>query len=274
MSQAREAGPAVESGYLHTGAVRLQYFTRGQGPQPILFVHGYQASAPVWRLVQEAMDPQRFRTIALNNRGAGGSDRTPRQDDYRVESFAADLAAAVDALGLRDFTLVGHSLGGATVTQYALAHQRLLKALVLVNPIPLDHRAGTIPVAATEHERAAMAAAAAEERANAPEELLRVLDAEMAQVPAERIAGGRASMGTLRLRERLRELRLPVLVMGGDRDYVAGVGNILGEYLALPAETRSLHLIHGAGHSPIVGVPRECAAVLERFLAGAGAPRT
>lgn len=257
---------AMETGFVRAGAINLQYFARGRGPETVLFVHGYQASARVWRLVQDALDPERFRTIALNNRGAGESDRTPREDDYRIEAFATDLAAAVDALALRDFTLVGHSLGGATVAQFALAHQHLLRALVLLNPIPLDHRAGRVPVAATEHERAVLASAAARERASAPDDFLRALDADMAQVPIERTAGGRASMDTVRLRERLGELRVPVLVAGGDQDQVVGVENILREYLALPAETRSLHMIHGAGHSPNVGAPQEVAAVLTRFL--------
>ena len=256
----------METGFLRAGPVRLQYFSRGRGPEVIVFVHGYQASARVWRLVQESLDPERFRTIALNNRGAGDSDRTPREDDYRIEAFATDLRAAVDALGLRDFTLVGHSLGGATAVQFALAHQDQLKALVLLNPVPLDHRSGSVPVAATEHERAVLASSAAAERASAPEDFLRALDADMARVPAARVAGGRASMDTVRLRERLGELHLPVLVAGGDQDYVAGVENILREFLALPAATRSLHIIHGAGHSPNVGAPRELAAVLERFL--------
>ena len=84
----------MESGFLRAGAVRLEYFSRGRGPEAIVFVHGYQASARVWRLVQEALDPERYRTIALNNRGAGDSDRTEREDDYRIESFATDLGAA------------------------------------------------------------------------------------------------------------------------------------------------------------------------------------
>jgi pimeloyl-ACP methyl ester carboxylesterase len=72
-------------------------------------------------MVQEALNPERFRTIVLSNRGAGDSDRSAREENYVAESFATDLFAAVQELGLRDFTLVGHSMGGVTVTLYALA---------------------------------------------------------------------------------------------------------------------------------------------------------
>jgi pimeloyl-ACP methyl ester carboxylesterase len=245
----------------------LQYFTRGTGPEVVVLVHGYQASARVWRLVQDALDPERFRTVAISNRGAGESDRTAREADFAIESFAVDLAAAVDTLELGRFTLVGHSMGGATAVQYALQHQERLRALVLLNPIPLDHRTGTIPVAATERERAALSATATLERADAPDDFLQALDADMARVSPERLAGGRASMDSTRLRERLGELRMPVLVAGGDQDYVVGVENMLREYLALPSDIRALHVIHGAGHSPNVGSPQELAAVLSRFVA-------
>src|SRR5712671_3379711 len=53
-------------------------------------------------LVQEALDPTRFRSLALSNRGAGDSERTAAEADYTVESFARDLFAATQALGLRD----------------------------------------------------------------------------------------------------------------------------------------------------------------------------
>lgn len=70
--------------------------------------------------------------IVLNNRGAGNSDRASadgpfKEDDYSVETFAKDLFNATEALGLEGCTLVGHSMGGATVAQYALEHQDRVK---------------------------------------------------------------------------------------------------------------------------------------------------
>ena len=73
--------------------------------------------------------------------GAGDSGRTGSEEDYTVQNFAIDLHNAVSALGLSDFILVGHSMGGATVTQFALSHQDMLRGLVLLNPAPLAGRA-------------------------------------------------------------------------------------------------------------------------------------
>jgi len=104
---------------VQAGAVKLQYFEHGTGPELLLLVHGYQTSGRIWRLVQEALDPSRFRSLAFTNRGAGDSERMAAEADYTVQSFAHDLFAATQALGLRDFTLVGHSMGGAVVYRYS-----------------------------------------------------------------------------------------------------------------------------------------------------------
>ena len=73
-------------------------------------------------------------------------------------------------------------------------------------------------------------------------------------------------MSRLRLRERLSEITVPTLVVGGDRDDTVGVDNILADYLALPEETRFLHIYHGIGHSPNVEVPESFAGLLGRFV--------
>jgi branched-chain amino acid transport system permease protein len=259
----------MEAGFVQAGAVRLQCFVHGTGSETIVFVHGYEASGRIWRMVQAALDPTRYRTIALSNRGAGDSDRSPREEDYFIESFAADLYAAVQAEGLRDFTLVGHSMGGATVTSYALDHQDTLKALVLLNSASLDAQSRILHPLTPEQRQALDAI----DRSRAPKEFLDALLADMARNPPERLSGGRKSMGRLHLRERLGELHVPVLVVGGDRDDLVGVDNILREYLALPRAYRSLQIFHGVAHAPNIGVPNELAGVLDRFVSSVSVRR-
>ena len=61
----------MQSRFVQAGPVRLQYFEHGDGPEVLVLVHGFQMSGRVWRLTQEALDPTRFRTIAISNRGGG-----------------------------------------------------------------------------------------------------------------------------------------------------------------------------------------------------------
>src|SRR5580704_18980435 len=126
--------------FAHLSKVKLEYFEHGSGPERVLLIHGFQASAAIWRLVQEALPTDRFTSIAINNRGAGGSEAPPREEDFSVQIFAADAFELVNHLGWRDFTLVGHSLGGATAGQFAIDYPGLLKGLVLLDPSDPDGR--------------------------------------------------------------------------------------------------------------------------------------
>lgn len=257
----------MEEKFVQAGDVRLQYFEHGHGPETVVFVHGFSASARIWALTQPALDPDVFHSIAISNCGAGDSDRGASPDDYTIEAFAADLSNAVTALGLSNFTLVGHSLGGATVTRFALDHPQLLKALVLLNPVPLDGSQwweGWREALATMFDRALSPSAPGA----TPTAFDAALQADSRRNPPERRDGSIASMGALRLRETLCELTMPVLVVGGDQDALVGVQNILAEYLALPAKTRALHIFHSVGHSPNVELPERFAGTLRRFVTG------
>lgn len=260
----------MESKFVQAGDVRLQYYQHGHGPGKVLLVHGYASSGRLWQLAMERMDPARFQVVALNNRGAGDSDHANSEDGYTVESFAKNLHHVVESLGLDGFTLVGHSMGGATVTQYALAHQDQLKALVLLNSAPLDGRA-----LADDWDSAIREQFRTGERQSGdmgfegpdvtPEFTQGVL-ADIARNPLERALAGRRSMSQLRLRGHLNEIKVPTLVVGGDLDTTVGVDNILADYLALPERTRSLHIFHGVGHSPNVAVPEGFVGLLGRFV--------
>ena len=259
----------MQTDFVQAGDVKLQCFTHGEGSEVVLLVHGYRSSGRIWRLMQEALDTTRFRSIALSNRGAGDSARTASEAAYTVESFAQDLYAAVQTLGLRDFTLVGHSMGGATVTQFALDHPECFKALVLLNPAPLNGR--TLPENWEQPIREEFARGWASEDMgrhgpHVPAAFLQALQADVARNPLERAIGGRRSMAALRLRQRLAELHMPVLVIGGDKDTTVGVHNILAEYLALPEAQRFLHIFHDIGHSPNVEAATRLARVLTRFV--------
>jgi branched-chain amino acid transport system permease protein len=260
----------VQAHFIQSETLRLQYFEHGHGPKTLVLVHGYQTSGRIWKLTQEALDPARYRTIAISNRGAGDSARGTSEADYTVPAFAGDLWHAVEALGVHDFTLVGHSMGGATVTQFALQHSECLNGLVLLNSAPLNGR----PLAENWEEtiRQQFARGAGQQvdysaiAHRLPADFVQPLQADVARNPVERAVGGRRSMSQLRLREHLSGLPMPVLVIGGDQDTTVGVDNLLADYLALAPERRFLHIYHGVGHSPNVEIAPELAALLGNFV--------
>ncbi len=262
----------MELDFVQAGQSRLQYYEQGSGPETVVLVHGYASSSALWRLTIEKLGlDEEFRVIAINNRGAGDSSRSTSEIGYTVETFAGDLFNAVQALGLSDFTLVGHSMGGATVTQFSLEHQDMLKALVLVNSTPLNG----LPLAEDWEEalRESIASGGLTQgdmgfnSFDATEDFKDAVIADIRRNPIERAIGGRRSMSALRLRDRLGEIGVPTLVVGGDRDVTIGMDQILADYFALPSGTRHLHIYHGIGHSPNVEVPASFAHLLARFIA-------
>ena len=267
----------MESKLVQAGDFKLQYYHHGHGAEQVLLVHGYVSSGRIWRLTMEQLAPGRFSVIALSNRGAGDSARGSadgpfREEAYTVETFAQDLHNAVEAMGLNGFNLVGHSMGGATVAQYALAHQARLKSLILLNSAPLKGRdlaeGWDEPIREQFRTGALPGGDMGFQAPHITEEFKSYVLEDIGRNPIERALAGRPSMSRLRLRERLSEIKVPTLVAGGDRDDTVGIDNILADYLALPEENRSLHIYHGIGHSPNVEVPESFAGLLGRFAGG------
>ncbi len=244
-----------------------------------MLIHGFQASAAIWRLVQEALPADRYTSIAINNRGAGGSEAPPREEDFSVQIFASDAFELVNALGWRDFTLVGHSLGGATVAQFAVDHPGLLKGLVLLDPSDPD--GAQLPDDGPSLEElieARMSARRAQQArggagdgidsaalAAASSEIVRVVAADMRNAPERRLRGSMRSMFEIRIGDQVRALPMPVLVAGGDADELIPVAAMLATWAKYPPGT-GLHFWHGVGHSPNLDAPTEVAALLQRFV--------
>ena len=256
--------------------VRLEYVLHGQGPERILFIHGFQASARIWEKVQKALPADRYTSVALNNRGAGQSDAPPNESDYGVPIFAADAFELSAQLGWTEFTLVGHSLGGATVAQFALDHPEVLKGLVLLDPASPNGRAFGGGEAELNATIDVLMAARREQQARgmggdgilargASDEWLRLLANDMRAAPEQRLRGSLRSMFDVRLGGRMKTLSMPVLLAGGDADELIPVANMLETWALLP-QGSGLHFWHGVGHSPNVDCPEALASLLQRFV--------
>jgi pimeloyl-ACP methyl ester carboxylesterase len=263
--------------------VKLDYVQHGHGPGRVLLVHGFQASARIWHGVQEALPADRYTSIALNNRGAGASDAPADEADYGVEIFAADAFELVTKLGWTRFTLVGHSLGGATAMSFALDHPQLLSGLILLDPANPDGRAlapdgpgiDAIIDRAMAARRKALAEGAvgdgigATDVEAAPLPWLRQLAEDMRNAPEQRLRGSMRSMFNIRIGDRLKDLPMPVLLAAGDRDELIPLADMLATWTRLPAGS-GLHVWHGVGHSPNVDCPAELAGLIRRFVETTG----
>src|SRR6266516_3516143 len=112
----------------------IYYKDWGSGPVAT-FSHGWPLSADAWDAQAHFLAQNGFRVIAHDRRGHGRSSQPASGND--MNGYADDLAAVIEALDLRDATLVGHSTGGGEVARYIGRHGtgRVAKA-VLVSAVP------------------------------------------------------------------------------------------------------------------------------------------
>jgi pimeloyl-ACP methyl ester carboxylesterase len=101
---------ASETSFRTTDGVRISYEECGQG-RPMVFVHGWAATREFWRNQITGLSGE-FRVIAPDLRGHGSSAMDIGLD-YTIERMSRDLRELIQGLDLRDYLLVGHSLGGA-----------------------------------------------------------------------------------------------------------------------------------------------------------------
>ena len=94
-------------------------------------MHGNGGNGTQWRAQLDHLRRSR-RAVAIDLHGMGGS-APPDDGEYSVESFAEDVQAAVEALGIGRFVLVGHSYGGFVVAAYAGKHPERLAGLVFAD---------------------------------------------------------------------------------------------------------------------------------------------
>ncbi|GAA1464628.1 alpha/beta fold hydrolase [Microbacterium thalassium] len=98
----------------------------------IVFIHGNVSSSLFWQEIMEDL-PSDLRVIAIDLRGFGGTEHAPIDATRGVRDFSDDVHATLEALGLGAVHLVGWSMGGGVVMQYALDHPVL--SLTLQSPV-------------------------------------------------------------------------------------------------------------------------------------------
>ncbi|BDC50808.1 chloroperoxidase [Bryobacterales bacterium F-183] len=114
--------------------VEIFYKDWGTG-QPIVFHHGWPLSSDDWDAQMLFFLQHGFRVVAIDRRGHGRSSQVSEGHD--MDHYAADAAAVVQHLDLRDAIHIGHSTGGGEAARYVAQHgQGRVAKLVLVAAVP------------------------------------------------------------------------------------------------------------------------------------------
>ncbi|HAW35160.1 MAG TPA: alpha/beta hydrolase [Erythrobacter sp.] len=260
-----------------------QVHVRDEGPRdaPIVLLHGSNADLHTWQAWTDALSAD-YRVVRFDQRGHGLTG--PAADaDYSIETFAGDIDAVVDALGVERFVLAGNSMGGAIAMQYAIASPERLDGLVLVDAsgAPIERNAdgniafklaampGVGSVMSQVLPRSLVERSLSQSVSNQKIVTGEAVDRywELARYPGNRDAT-RARFSTPRSAfsaEQVAQTDVPTLVMWGEEDKLIPY-EAAGWYMDhLPDATLAAY--PGIGHLPMEEAPERSAADLQQWLA-------
>jgi non-heme chloroperoxidase len=127
--------PFVNVGQENSGNIDLYYEDLGSG-KPVVLIHGWPLSGASWEKQTAVLLDAGHRVIAYDRRGFGRSSQPSM--GYNYDTFAEDLHKLVTKLNLRDFALVGFSMGGGEVARYlgTYGSQGVTKAVFIASVPP------------------------------------------------------------------------------------------------------------------------------------------
>ncbi|MBW6423091.1 alpha/beta hydrolase [Rhizobium sp. XQZ8] len=213
--------------------------------QPIVFHHGWPLSADDWDAQMIYFLGQGYRVVAHDRRGHGRSSQTDIGNE--MDTYAADVAAVVAHLDLKNAFHVGHSTGGGEVARYVAKHGgngRVGKAVLMgaVPPIMLktENNPGGLPLEVFDGFRTALAANRAQFFRDVPAGPFYGFNREGAQVSEGVIqnwwrqgmmGGAKAHYDCIKafsetdFTEDLKTIEVPVLVLHGSDDQIVPIAD-------------------------------------------------
>ncbi len=239
-----------------TDGTRLHYSASGRrsGP-PVLMIQGLGADKHLWDLQRLAL-ASKYHTIAIDNRGAGRSDKP--YGAYSLEQMADDAIAALDHAMVDSAHVVGASMGGAIAQLLTLKYPDRVRSLTLACTACRHHlwrrellagwaeTAQTRGMAAMTHEAARWVIGPRSFRRVTP--ALGWMGPLALSRPAHAFAGQVA--GILAIddshADQLDQILVPTLVMVGNQDILTPRGD--SEEIADRIASAELVVISGAAH--------------------------
>lgn len=252
---------------IQTNGVQIHVRDAGKGNTAIVFLHYYGGSSSTWRYVTEALSSQ-FRTVATDHRGWGESDAG--NGDYSIGTLAADAQGVLDALGLKRYVLVGHSMGGKVAQLMASRRPQGLIGMVLVAPaspapsaIPQEQRQFISHAYDTRESVLATCEHVLTGKALAKRDLEQVVEDSLRGAAAAKTAWPMTAMME-DITAAVANINVPTLIIAGQLDKVDPVDSLKSEVLARIGGA-SMQTLPGVGHLSPLEAPAEIVKALLEF---------
>jgi pimeloyl-ACP methyl ester carboxylesterase len=283
------AGLAMDLLGYETGAPPLRRIAAGgrtvayresgyDNPHTVVLLHGVSSLAASWGPQFVSLPSQGLRLIAWDAPGYGGSDALLRPDPS-PQDYAEVLRDFVDALGLTQFDLIGHSFGALPAAAFCrLTGSARVRKLILASPTPgyatAEAELRTLRIDGRLRDMAALGPAAmAQQRAaqvmspQAPPRALMLIKAVMQQMRPDGYAQAVRMLGRGDIIAEGKGITVPTLVMCGSADTVTPEASCRRIAAAVPGAR--FELVPGPGHALYIESPGTFDAAVLRFLKAA-----
>jgi pimeloyl-ACP methyl ester carboxylesterase len=227
---------------------------------PLLLIHGAGGDHLHWppelrRIPGESV-------LALDLPGHGRSEGPGRG---RIEDYVTDVVGFLEALSVTRAVLGGHSMGGAVAQVLALDHPERVAGLVLIGTgAKLRVAPALLDVILTDLRAFLALMADWAFGPDAPAELKELGTKAMGETEPAVLHGDFTACDLFDIRDRLAEIRVPTLVIGGTADKMTPLR--FSRYLADQISGAQLEILEGAGHMMALEQPASVAAAVTEFL--------
>ncbi len=257
----------MASGIVAVGAVSMFFVEMGAG-LPLVYVHGNTGSSLWFKLV---MDVHGYHTVAPDMPNFGRSSALA--GEISIERYAESIAGFMEARGIKNAVVVGHSLGGCVVQTLAVTRPDLVRAMVLVDsgaPNGLVTPKDRHPLIETMRTNRAILEQAL--KAVVPtlkdEAFFRELVDDAQKMAAPAWIGNAEALSHFDITAKCALYTGPVLVLRGSLDPI--ITEEMAKATAAAYPNARLRLLDGVGHSVIVENPALFLTLLKEFIAEIG----
>jgi pimeloyl-[acyl-carrier protein] methyl ester esterase len=258
--------------------VKLHYLLAGRG-KPLLFIHGWAMCSRVWKYQADCL-AENYQVICPDLPGHGASECLPGTCDFA--SITRDIARFIEALKLDRVTLIGWSIGASVAMMLAASHRLPVDSLVLVDGTPSFMTRDDFPhglpapslrrmlkLADKDFSRAVREfhglLLSEEDQALPSADAIRDLLTNKHYLPRQDAARRLlASLAVEDLRENLRSISIPCLLLHGDQDNICPPGASM--YMKDRLARAEMITFPGAGHAPFLTRADCCNRTLATFL--------